>query len=157
MPAGDSRWNEQRGKIRFNPDPLLPPRAAPFSSLNTGGWGGRENKKENPPRNTKQNTRRGTTSSLWPRGCALGQGQVAWGERGAQPWPPGPGSPSCSAMLADTNYFLADILARVYILRLRVPAGAQQYGWQGADSSEGWGLHPLGGLGEGGLLWGWYL
>lgn len=55
-------------------------------------------------------------------------------------------------MLAETNYFLADILARVYILRLRVPAGAQQYGWQGADSSEGWGLHPLGGPDLGGVL-----
>lgn len=45
---------------------------------------------------------------------------------------PGPGSPTSSAMLAETNYFLADILARVYIRRLRVPLGAEQYGWQGS-------------------------
>ena len=46
--------------------------------------------------------------------------------------PPGPGNPTSSATLAETNYFLADILARVYIRRLRVPPGAEQYGWQGS-------------------------
>lgn len=85
-PAGDSRWNAKRGKIRLNPDPLLPP-ARHCLVPSTRGWGGSgggegKQKGKNPPRNTKQNTRRGTTSSLWPRGCALGQGQVPWGERG---------------------------------------------------------------------------
>lgn len=143
------------GKIRLNPDPAPSPTHGsvqfPQHSRMVDGWRGKTRKEKKPPRKHKPKHREeGGGNNFLPSAkgmCPRPRSRGVGGRKGE----PSRGAPKLQRdARRDTNYFLADILARVYILGLRVPAGAQQYGWQGADSSGGLRAAPPRGARHGG-------